>query len=199
MLPGELDELHFIVPIENLNSIRQHGILCQNEVRKRGLTFKSLANPEIQQIRAKRMVSQGRVIHDYANLYVNGRNSTLFSMLQQKIPTCLLSVSPTVLDVPGVHVSRRNAASEEPSILPYPSGLEQVQRNEVMRDSWFVKDDAVLSHQYELLMAAEVLVPSAIGTSYLVKAYASSANQRTEVLDVGIGIPVSVNKWMFFG
>jgi ssDNA thymidine ADP-ribosyltransferase, DarT len=76
---AELDELHYITPIENVLSICEHGILSHNRMRKLGLVHTSVAMQEVQDIRKGVMVpgSAGKPLHEYANLYICARNPML--------------------------------------------------------------------------------------------------------------------------
>jgi hypothetical protein len=69
---SELEELHYITPIDNLRSIVKHGILSNRQAKR--LKHASVAVDEIQERRAKILVPGGRPLHHYACLYICGRN-----------------------------------------------------------------------------------------------------------------------------
>jgi len=74
---SDVKELYYILHIDNLKSILQHGILCYNKAKKFGYT--SIADEEIQKRREKVVIPGGkRKLHDYANLYFNARNPMMF-------------------------------------------------------------------------------------------------------------------------
>jgi len=68
----DLQELHYITPIANLPSIRQHGLLSHNRVKK--LPSQSIAMPEIQERRERVQIPGGQPLHNYVNFYINARN-----------------------------------------------------------------------------------------------------------------------------
>ena len=65
---ADLEELHYIAAVENLASILERGILCYNLVAKLQLAHRSVADPDVQARRNKK-VPQGFALHDYVNLY----------------------------------------------------------------------------------------------------------------------------------
>jgi len=99
MKRDELQELHFITPIENVPSILELGILSHHRATQ--LQHRSIAMREIQDRRTSVVVpGAGRKLHEYANLYLCGRNPMLYKRRHDAI--CVLAVSTDVLDLPGV-------------------------------------------------------------------------------------------------
>src|SRR5947209_11485001 len=96
----ELDELHYITPIENVRSILQLGILSNRESRR--LRPRSIAKKEVQDLRAKVRIPGGRALHEYANLYICARNPMMYVRAEMHEATCVLRVSTDVLDLPKV-------------------------------------------------------------------------------------------------
>lgn len=80
MQRNELSELHFITPILNISSILTHGILSHTLAKKIG--HHSIAMQEVQDRRKKVTIPGGKLLHDYANLYICARNP----MLLHKMP-----------------------------------------------------------------------------------------------------------------
>ncbi|HUO82716.1 MAG TPA: DarT ssDNA thymidine ADP-ribosyltransferase family protein, partial [Gammaproteobacteria bacterium] len=108
----ELVEFYFIVPIESLPSVCERGILCNSRAAR--LRARSIANQDVQDRRRVKRVPKGLRLHDYANLYVNGRNAMLYYLLNQggRADLCVISVDIAVLDLPDVVVTDRNAAAD---------------------------------------------------------------------------------------
>ena len=75
MTRDELPELHVITVANNVPSILRHGILSHNRVSR--LAHESIAMPEIQDRRRNKRIPGGRALHEYANLYINGRNKMM--------------------------------------------------------------------------------------------------------------------------
>jgi hypothetical protein len=106
----QLNELHFITPIENLTSICQRGIL--SHVRAGRIPHASVALQDIQDIRATKMVPQGRRLHEYANLYFHARNPMMRLRMDEHESLCVICVSPDVMDIQGTVITDQNASSK---------------------------------------------------------------------------------------
>lgn len=109
MRRDELDELHYITPIENLPSIMTHGVLSHRKAA--AVTHRSVAMTHIQQRRAAVVVPGGRRLHEYVNLYICARNPMMFVRKRQHRILCVLRIESAVLDLPGVVVTDGNASS----------------------------------------------------------------------------------------
>ena len=108
----DISELHFICPIPNIVSVLEHGILSHSKAGP--LQPVSVADPDVQNLRsAVKVPPGGRKLHDYANLYFNGRNPMMYRTTKSHGADgiCLLKVDITVLDLPGTVVTDSNAAS----------------------------------------------------------------------------------------
>jgi len=134
----ELQELHYITPVCNVPSIMQKGIL--SHVSAAQLSHASVAMQEIQDRRAQIRVPGGRRLHEYANLYICGRNPMLYKRLDQRRQICVLSVSTDVLDLPGVVITDGNAGSDYVQFRPAPGGLSSVDRELTFAEYWTSPD-----------------------------------------------------------
>jgi hypothetical protein len=68
MTRSEVDELGYIVPIATVPSILQRGILSHRRAEE--ISHESIALQEVQDLRAKVIVPNGRLLHEYTNLYI---------------------------------------------------------------------------------------------------------------------------------
>ena len=103
-------ELHCIMPIGNLASVMQQGILSHEHAAK--LKHHSVAMQPVQDRRDKKQVPGGLKLHQYANLYFHARNPMMFKRRGQASDLCVLRVSTLVLTLPGTVISDQNAASD---------------------------------------------------------------------------------------
>jgi hypothetical protein len=87
----EISELHYISPMTNVPSILQDGILSHNRAAK--LKHDDISMREIQDVRAKKRVPGGLALHDYANLYFNGRKKMMAKKRPEHDRLCVLRVS----------------------------------------------------------------------------------------------------------
>lgn len=194
----ELAELHYITAIVNVPSILAGGILSHRRASK--VSHRSVAKKEIQEIRKKVVVPPGRPLHEYANLYICGRNPMLYLILRQVSheEICVLRVSPDVLDLPGVVIADRNAASDHVLFGASPSALANVDRNLVFAQYWTHPHDEIQEWRHKSIKCAEVLVPDLVPAHYVSGAYVSSEVSRAALLEVAPGLTVTVDGHMFF-
>src|SRR5512133_1353726 len=123
---SHIQELHYITDMANVASILERGILS-NRLARRVVGHVSVADAEVQARRASKRVWVGRssrTLDDSANLYVHARTAMLFNLLQsRKGDLTVLSVGPAVLELDGVVVADRNAASLASLFLPAAEGI----------------------------------------------------------------------------
>jgi hypothetical protein len=117
----EIVELHYIAPMKNVPSILEHGILSHNRAAK--LSHDDISMREIQDRRAKKHVPGGLELHDYANLYFNGRNKMMAKRRPEQDRLCVLRVAADALNLPGAVIADQNASSNYALFLPLPGWL----------------------------------------------------------------------------
>jgi hypothetical protein len=71
----EVTELHYLAPIANVRSIMERGLLSHHRASR--LSRIDISMQEVQDTRAKKHVPGGLSLHDYVNLYFNGRNKMM--------------------------------------------------------------------------------------------------------------------------
>ena len=191
----ELQELHYITPICNVLSIMQHGIL--SHVGASRLTHESVAMQEMQDRRARVRVPGGRRLHEYANLYICGRNPMLFKLRDQAEQICVLSVSTDVLDLPGVIITDRNAGADFPQFRPAPDGLAIVDRELTFAEYW-TSPDQIDYWRRKTAKCAEVLVPDRVDPGFVRAAYVSCEEAKASPEALNAGLPVRVDRHLFF-
>src|SRR3954468_8285242 len=103
-------EFHCIMPIGNIPSIMEHGILSHERAAK--LKHHSVAMQEIQDRRDKKQVPGGLKLHQYANLYFHARNPMMYKRKGEAASLCILRVSTRVIAIEGAVISDQNAASD---------------------------------------------------------------------------------------
>lgn len=197
MTPAELEELHFIAPIENIPSILEHGILSHE--RARGVQHRSVAMTEIQERRKKVMVPGGRRLHEYANLYINARNKMMFKLkaVCGDAGLCVFSISTDVLDLPGVVIADQNASSDHVRFAAAPHGLALIDKGLVFATRW-THLDQIQTWIHGSIVCAEILVPDVVEPRYIMRAYASCAESCRVIAETVPGLPVAVNPRLFF-
>ncbi|MBI3609803.1 MAG: DUF4433 domain-containing protein [Nitrospirae bacterium] len=192
----DLEELHYITPIKNIPSICRLGILSHRKAET--LKHESVAMEEIQKRRAKKTVPPGRLLHDYVNLYICARNKMLFKIHSQHEKLCILRIGPTVLDLPRVIVSDRNASSDYARFEPAPSGLRVIDRDLVFAKYWTHPDDPFEEMRHGSIKCAEVLVPDSVPYRFIMGAYVSGNESLTRFNALDVNVPASINGDLFF-
>ena len=190
----ELAELHFITPIDNVPSIVRWGIL--SHVRAARLLHRSVAMQEIQDLRARVAIpGAGRRLHEYANLYVCGRNPMLYKRRLEAV--CVLAVSTDVLDVAGVIVTDQNAAGTYVSFRAAPGGLRYVDKELTFADDW--RDaDQIQYWRKKAAKCAEVLVPDCVDPRFLQHAYVMNDEIKARLDALDTTLDVRVDRHLFF-
>jgi hypothetical protein len=192
----ELEELHYIAPICNISSILRHGILSHDRAQRVG--HESVAMPEMQDRRSRVRVPQGRKLHEYANLYLCGRNPILYKRLDRRREICVVSVSTDVLDLSGTVITDRNAGGDYVRFRPAPDGLAIVDRQLTFADYW-MSLDPIDYWRRKAAKCAEVLVPDRVEPRFVRGIYVSCDEAKSQVEMFDTSVPVQVNRHLFFG
>ncbi len=194
----ELVELHYITPIANVPSILARGLLSHRRIRKLKVKHVSVAMEEVQDRREGKIVPGGLPLHDYVNMYINGRNATLYRM-QLKNPQetlCILRVDPDVLGLPDVVMTDRNAASWS-RYSAGADGLEHIDKDVVFARYWNHSDEKEKAW-HKAAMCAEVLVPERVDPRFIRGAYVPSEADRKALLGLAPDLPVEIRDYLFF-
>ncbi len=195
---SELTEMHYITAISNLPSMLQFGLLSHERASK--VPHVSVAMAAIQGRRAPKKVPGGRPLHEYVNLYINGRNVMLSKVLHGSSidEVCLLRVSSDVIDLPQVVIADQNAASDYVRFAHASVGLALVHRDTVFAQYWTHPGDQITEWRHRSAMCAEVLVPDAVAPHYIVGAFVGTSKAARDVKAVASGLAVTIDKYMFF-
>lgn len=192
----ELEELHFITPILNMPSILEHGILSNRRARQ--VPHASIAKADVQALRANVRVPGGRLLHEYANLYICARNPMMYLRQADHRNLCVLRVSPTVIDIPGVVITDQNAASKWARFAPAPEGLSIVNAAMTFAEYWTHPEDQISEWRHKSMMCAEVLVPDRVAPHFIVGAYASCRESCEHLSQATPALPAVTNQRLFF-
>ncbi len=174
----------------------QQGILSHKQVGK--IKHTSIADRDIQDRRSRVVVPGARPLHEYANLYICGRNPMLYRRRDRHAEICVLRVRPDVLDLPGVIVTDMNAAAEGlyGSFRPAPDGLRIVDRDLTFAEYW-TDSDQIQYYRKKSAKCAEVLVPDRVDPEFIFGCYVSCPQAREQVLAVANDIDVTIDPYFF--
>lgn len=192
-------ELHCIMPIENIPSVLQHGILSHERASK--LPHASVALQEIQDRRSGKTVPNGLRLHQYANLYFCARNPMLYLRKPNHPNLCVVRVSRSVLDLQNVVITDQNAAGDWVRFYSYPDGLKWINFDYVFADSWQDEDERT-GWRKKATKCAEVLVPGVVAPGLITGFYTCDAHTKAKVEGILAGINsqliVTLNSHLFF-
>lgn len=193
-----IKELHNIMPIANIPSVMEHGILSHNLRRRLRIRSCSVAMNVIQDRRKKKTVMGGRSLHDYANLYFDVHNPMLSKVREYNDEICVLRISPEVLDLPEVVISDRNAAADFVSFYPYPDGLEKLDFDLIYARFWLHRDNPMREFRHKTIKCAEVLVPNRVEPQYILGAYVYNTRAKKSLKDEDFSGNINVKSELFF-
>jgi len=193
---ADVKELYYITPIANVVFIMQHGILS-NELSKK-VPHDSLAMEEIQDKRKNKRIPGAKKLHEYANLYFDAHNPMLSKRRNQNNQICILRVNPSVLDLPDVIISDRNAASNWVRFNSVIDGLAGLDKNKIYAKYWTNANNRYDLWEKKLIKCAEVLIPDRVETKYVIGAYVANQTALKALQKLGIQLTASIRNDIFF-
>lgn len=197
MQRNEVKHLYFITAQSNVPSILEHGLLCHNQAKR--LKHVDISMASVQDIRAKKRVPGGGVLHDYACLYLCARNPMLFKRCQEmRDALCVLAIDHHVLDIPDVVISDHNAAASVAGFGPYPEGLDAVDRSLTFATYWVHDGDPRATDLHRKRMCAEVLVPHSIEPRFIRGAFVANEDAKSNFDALGVDLKIIVEPRLFF-
>jgi hypothetical protein len=193
-MPQRVTELHCIVPIDNVSSVMQHGILSYE--RAAALPHASVAMQAVQERRDLVQIPGGLRLHQYANLYFHARNPMMFLRQGQAEQLCVLQVSRDVLTMASVVLADQNASSNYVRFLS-PLQLAALNLGRVYARDWR-SDNRITYYQQKAAKCAEVLVPHCVPAPLIIGAYVVNKAAYNALRAVGFDRPVIINPDLFF-
>lgn len=188
-------EFHCIMPIDNVPSVMQHGILSYEMAAK--LDHHSVAMQPIQDKRDQKNVPGGLKLHQYANLYFHARNPMLFKRQNEVDRLCVLRISTDVLGIDGTVITDQNAASDYVRFL-HPSQWSFLAFDDIFAMDWRHPNDPIAFWRHKARKCAEVLVPHRVDPGLLIGAYVVDSTVAASLQNLGFGLPITVDAVLFF-
>lgn len=192
---ADVTELHYITAIANVTSILQHGILSHTLAAQ--LAHDSVAMPEIQERRRNKQIPGARPLHDYANLYFDAHNPMLSRCRQRNDGICVLRINQSVLDLPNVIVTDRNAATDLVRFRRVAEGLERLDSQRLFARYWTHPNDLYDQDNHKAEKCAEVLVPDRVSADAIMGAYLANRVALASFEALNTDLPVQIHA-MFF-
>ena len=194
---SDVTELYYITPIANVPSLMKHGILSHN--LSVNVSHASVAMQEIQDKRKDKVIpGTDRKLHDYANLYFDAHNPMLSKVRRRNKEICVLRISATVLELPGVIISDQNAASGYARFYPEKDGLMAIDKDTVFATFWLHPENLVAKWRHGSAKCAEVLIPNRIEPKYILGALVANQTALESLKKPERELPVDIKGDIFF-
>ncbi|MEJ5259997.1 MAG: DUF4433 domain-containing protein [Anaerohalosphaeraceae bacterium] len=194
----KVKELYYIMPIDNISSVIEHGILSNQEIRRRKIPCQSIADENVQNRRKNKSVPGGKPLHYYANLYFDAHNPMLSRVRNRNKELCVLRIDTAVMHLPGVVITDMNAASKYARFYPYPGGLKCLDFEMIYARCWLHHDDIFLGWRHKSVKCAEVLVPVCVERKYIIGAYVYDEEARLKLKSTGFDGIIKIKRELFF-
>lgn len=188
-------EFHCIMPVDNLPSVRQHGIVSYEAAAK--LAHRSVAMQPVQDRRDVKQIPQGLKLHQYANVYFHARNPMMSSRRNEAGGLCVLRVSTDILKIQGTVVADQNASSDYVRFLSPGQMDDWLNYDRIFALDWR-DDDQVTYWRKKAARCAEVLVPHRIDPALIFGAFVRDKNVCESVKAAWPGLPVTIDPQLFF-
>lgn len=150
-----IDFLYHFTHVDNMPSIREHGLLSHNAAHQAGLVTEDISDPDVQELRGDKSVFD-RPLHDYVPLYFNPKNPMLYRRRARRDDLVILFLDRELLVQDGVAFSDGNAASGPTNFFNDVSLLDSLDWECIRAEYWNEYQDGTR------IRCAEVLVPDVI-------------------------------------
>lgn len=181
-------EFHCIMPIGNISSVMQRGILSHNEASKLPHAHESVADEEVQLRRAR--------VHHFANLYFHARNPMMYKLRFQSRRICVLAVDFRVLSLPDVRLTDMNAAKSMARFFPVWQ-WQSLDFDMILARSWQDEDENRMRDK-KARRCAEILIPNHVPPSYITHAYVQDSTEAEFLRQQGFDLPIILEPDLFF-
>ena len=151
-----IDFLYHFTHVDNMPSIREHGLLSHNAAQQAGLVSADISDPNVQERRRNISLLGGQPLHDYVPLYFNPRNPMLYVRRGIQDHLVILFFDRELLVQDGVVFTDGNAASAPTNFFNDVSRLADLDWDCIRAEYWNDYQDGIR------IRCAEVLVPDAI-------------------------------------
>lgn len=194
-ITGGHTALYSIMPIENIPSVMEHGILSHELAKK--YNHKSIALETVQERREKKVTSTGIPLHSYANVYFDAHNPMLSRLRDKNNEICILAIKPEILNIDGAIVTDCNAAAGITQFIE-PKNMEEVLDFEKIYMRYWNDSDEWVKARNRLIKCAEVLVPDLIPPEYIIGAVVANSYAADALKSKGFNLRVLIEEDRFF-
>jgi hypothetical protein len=188
----QVPEFHYILPINNIPSVIEHGILSHEKVKE--YDHDSVAMNEIQEIRKDKQVPNGLMLHQYVNLYFHARNP-MITKLMSLSNICILRVNKEIIYYPEVVITDRNASSIYVSFISIAQSFK-LDFVKIYAKDWRDQDKySYFSKKSQ--KCAEILVPYNVPYSFIAGLYVKNDSDIAIIKEKGFDKEITIEKELF--
>lgn len=194
-ITGGHTALYSLMPIENIPSVMEHGILSHELAKK--YNHESIALETVQERREKKVTNTGRPLHSYANVYFDAHNPMLSRVRDKNNEICILAVDPEILNINGVIVTDCNAAASITQFVE-PERMEEVLDFGIIYKRYWTDPNEFIQDRNKLIKCAEVLVPDLIPPEYIIGAVVANSCAADALKGKGFNLRIVIERDRFF-
>ena len=188
-------EFHCIMPIANVPSVMERGILCHEQADR--LEHRSVAMDEVQEVRHDKEVPGGLKLHQYANLYFHARNPMLYKRRSERDRLCVLRIDSKIGRAEGVVFTDGNAGSRRYQRFFGYREIRQLPFDEIFAEDWN-HPDPLVKRRLRFRKCAEILVPGRVPPELILGAWVANETARSALAELGFGGQLAIDKRLFF-
>lgn len=192
---GRSKYFYNIMPIKNIPSVIQHGILSFDKTYS--LPHKSIALSSVQDRRDNVHIPNGGRLHSYANLYFTYHNPMLYKRQDEAQDICILAIDQSVLNIEGCVLSDKNAASNMVRFYSPEEGIRNINFDLVFAQNWNDQNPYAKSFK-SASKCAEILIPACIPYEYIVGACVVNKENEENLKQLGFDKNITVNPKVFY-
>jgi hypothetical protein len=191
----KIEEFQSIMPIRNVPSVLEHGILSHERMAK--LPHASVAMQEVQERRDQVRIPGGLMLHQYANLYFHARNPMMFKRKEEAGILTVLRISTEAWHIPGAVIADQNAATDWVRFLSIEQAV-LLDLEAIYARDWRHPNDPIAYRRHRAKKCAEFLVPHCLPAHFITGAYVVNEQAELELAGLGFTLPIEIDADLFF-
>ena len=148
---SDINEFYYILPIENLESVLEKGILSHKRAGRLDVEQPSHADISDHDVQGRRegkeiptvlqSRSHARELHQYVNLYMQPHNAMMFVKRKEAGHLCVLRIRKELLQRGDAVLTNRNAATQAAGFFKLTEWRPSVEESEALRGPYLKGTD----------------------------------------------------------
>lgn len=187
----------------NITNVIKLGLLSRNDVRKSGISFVDVSEPNIQE---RRDNIHGYNLHDYVSTYFNPRNAMLYRLQKENKKIAIIEFKTDFLreiSPDNIILSDRNASAYDAFLikLSQVKSLSFLNEKLIFSKNWYDFNTHIYNNEVKKIMQSECLVKGYLSPKWITRIIVKDENQKVriqEMLEEDIEIYVDYFKDFFF-